>query len=129
MQVEITKIAREDVVLTLWSLGFTGKIEDIYTKLVKNTLLVCFTHQGIRVSRFVSTALVKKCHVSRLIDRSKSVRFIRPGITETNHKVDSNHCDCMAFGAVRVDGKPVCKHTIAYAKRFMNVANFREMVA
>lgn len=124
MQLEITKIAREDVVLTLWSLGFTGKIENICTKMVKNTLLVCFTHQGLRVSRFVSPKLVKRFHVSRLIDRAKTVDF-----NLTPYKTNKNYCDCMAFGAVRVDGKPVCKHTIAYAKRFLNVQNLREMVA
>jgi hypothetical protein len=129
MQVEIAKIAREDVVLTLWSLGFTGKIENVSTKMVKNTLLVCFTYQGVKVSRFVSPVLVKKFHVSRLIDRAKQVRFIHPGITETNHKTTKDHCDCPAFGAVKVDGKPICKHTIAYAKRFLNKQNLREMVA
>lgn len=125
MQVEIAKIAREDVVLTLWSLGFTdGKIENICTKMVKNTLLVCFTFQGRKISRFVSPSAVKRFHVSRLIDRAKTV-----DLNLTPYKTNKNYCDCPSFGAVKVDSKPVCKHTIAYAKRFLNVQNFREMVA
>lgn len=128
MLVEVTKISQEDLVLTLASLGF-GEVSNISSKMVRGSLLVMFLYQGQKISRFVSPTLVKRFHVERLIDRSKVVKFDRKGLSATQHRVSKDFCNCPAFGQVKVSGKPVCKHTIAYAKLYLGCANFSEMIA
>lgn len=87
--------------------------------------------------RFVSVNDLLRAKLQRTIERSQKVKFqtneINYAITSKGHCTSLTFCNCEVFEgefsdkfALFVDGRKVCKHQIAYAKKYYNCQSINE---
>lgn len=113
----------------------------IQKKILKNRVWVQYwvlvSSKWIKCSTFVSVDKISKAKIARTVERSKSVEFnqspdsIGYARTITGQWTNGLSCTCSNFNsnnAVFVDGKKVCKHTIAYAKQFWSCQKLSDYV-
>lgn len=86
----------------------------------------------VRCSTFLSKKELLKTAAILTVERSKEVQINDRGITESGYTANPISCNCPNYGnqhfGLRVNGYAVCKHTLAYAKKYMGVQSFREYV-
>ncbi len=97
-------------------------------------LLVCYRvlANGRNCATFLSVTVALRAKMKRMVERSKKVTFTHQGLTSNGYRVGLRGCSCPAYRdtktAMKVSGTTVCKHTIAYSKRFLGCQSLSEFI-
>jgi len=97
-------------------------------------LLVCYQilANGRNCATFLSVTVALRAKMKRIVERSKKVTFTHQGLTSNGYRVGLRGCSCPAYRdtkqAMKVSGTTVCKHTIAYAKKYLGCQSLSEFV-
>jgi len=97
-------------------------------------LFVCYRvlANGRNCATFLSVTVALRAKMKRMVERSKKVTFTHQGLTSNGYRVGLRGCSCPAYRdtktAMKVSGTTVCKHTIAYAKRFLGCQSLSEFI-
>jgi len=121
------------------SLAIADKIGFLVTvkswQFMKNgCLLVCYRvlSSGRNCATFLSVTVALRAKMKRIVERSKKVTFTPQRLTSSGYRVGLRGCSCPAYRdvktAMKVSGTTVCKHTIAYAKKYLGCQSLSDFI-
>lgn len=87
---------------------------------------------GSFCSIFLSVKEILKAKFVATVEASKEVLVNHFGFTATGHKTTGKTCTCPTIASdycLKVDGKKVCKHMIAYGKQYLGLTNLSQLSA
>jgi hypothetical protein len=116
-----------------------------FQKMKNGAWQVTFKHDGQKRSTFCSEQKILKDRYLWMREQSNDVGFgklgdsimnpyhvtVRSTTSRNMHSVDIQtlHCTCHDFGRLELNGKPVCKHTMSYAKKRMGINSVDQFIA
>jgi hypothetical protein len=140
------QITQADLTRHLQAKLNTNRITIISFQKMKNgAWQVTFKHDGQKRSTFCSEQKILRDRYLWMREQSQDVGFgklgdsimnpykvtVRSTVSRLMHSVDSRtlHCSCQDFGRLEMDGKPVCKHSIAYGKKRLGFSSVDQFIA
>lgn len=131
------QFSKTDWRYTLVALGFDSAQYIQSKQISKSVYFVQYKFNGRVCQTFVSIKTLRNAQMQKTIDASRTVQFVQASLTEaltsTNHVCTLRFCDCEAqkHGKAflpKIEGLPVCKHNVAYARTYHGVTSLNKYI-